>query len=217
MVCGMRLRPDTIGVPVVLEPGASWKKAAKAYREDRNKLAAEIEKAVLSAVHLGNPCPFCLARTDNVWPYVTHFKTCIADGVAPDKGEVPVTPKAPDDVEHAAVVQEAETTWAREIADAIIDGVNAATIAHLIASSYADGQRVERDRRRERATAETCEHGYYTLDALLTASKIAKDKAIIDERAAIAAWLRTLDPAGVFPLNVATLIAEGAHLKGRAT
>lgn len=33
-------------------------------------------QAFLSAVNLEHPCPFCLARTDNVWPYCAHFHVC---------------------------------------------------------------------------------------------------------------------------------------------
>ena len=49
-------------------------------RESLNKRpdhAEAIKTAFLSAVHRGDPCPFCLARTDNVWPFCVHFDVCV--------------------------------------------------------------------------------------------------------------------------------------------
>lgn len=44
-------------------------------------LEAAIKSAFLGAVHRGDPCPFCLARTDNVWPFCAHFaEVCVLDG-----------------------------------------------------------------------------------------------------------------------------------------
>jgi hypothetical protein len=45
---------------------------------------------------------------------------------------------------------------------------------------------VSGEQRPSEAQNETCEHGYYTLEALLTASKIAREQ----ERERIVAWLR---------------------------
>ncbi len=65
---------------------AAWRDSAEApslnadraemYRAGLLALREEMMSAFLGAVHRGDPCPFCLARTDNVWPYCVHFKPC---------------------------------------------------------------------------------------------------------------------------------------------
>jgi hypothetical protein len=55
--------------------------------------------------------------------------------------------------EEEAAIADIVALWAGDVARAVIDGVNEATIARLIAKAYVDGQRAERGRVRPTATA----------------------------------------------------------------
>lgn len=48
-----------------------------ALQKERASLRHQIRTAFLAAVQAENPCPFCFARTDNVWPFCVHFAVCI--------------------------------------------------------------------------------------------------------------------------------------------
>lgn len=44
--------------------------------------AEKATKAFLAAVHDGDPCPFCGAKTVNVWPFAMHERGCVIGGLA---------------------------------------------------------------------------------------------------------------------------------------
>lgn len=131
IVCGMRLRPGAVGV-------------------------ATVDECMCSRLYGKNGCPVHDEPPAAKWrKWAEENRDAIKDSDEilaereadrADECEDVMTSE-----EYKQAVEEAEKGWAREVAGAVVDGVNAATIAHLIAASYVDGQRREREQRRERA------------------------------------------------------------------
>lgn len=77
------------------------------------ELEAVVKAAFLSAVTRGDPCPFCLARTDNVWPYCVHFQgVCVLGGVLGEelRESIDEAQNAPDSVSTPRARLDAEGT-----------------------------------------------------------------------------------------------------------